>query len=236
MNSLYLQALRAVKTPLRDWVVLALMVFTAGVTVLLHPRLNVADARPPLVLETLIPASIEGWELLPEAANQVIDPQQQQTIERTYSQTLSRTYMNPQGYRVMLSVVYGKTQRGNLQLHHPEICYPAQGFEVKSNTTSSFGTPFGVIPVRQLQTRLNASRVEPVSYWAMVGDEVVLGSAQRKWAEVRHGLDGYTTDGLLFRISSIDGDSVRAFERQGQFVGQMLSAITAKDRHLLAGL
>jgi EpsI family protein len=220
----------------RDWLVLGLAVLAAVAALLLRPSFNVADSRAALDLQALIPSQVQGWVLLPDAATQVIDPQQQQTIERTYSQTLSRTYANAQGYRVMLSVVYGKTQRGNLQLHHPEICYPAQGFEVLSNTTTAFSTPFGPVPVRQLQTRLNTARVEPVSYWAMVGDEVVLGSTQRKWAEMRHGLSGYTTDGLLFRISSIDSNAPRAFAQQQAFVAQMLDAMPAAERHFLAGV
>lgn len=236
MNLTHAMGVRVAPIKTLDWTIFVCVVVTAVITFSLHPRMNLADSRQAVVLEQLIPTQIQGWSLLPDATVQVIDPQQQQTIERTYSQTLSRTYVNQQGYRVMLSVVYGKTQRGNLQLHHPEICYPAQGFEVLTNTTSVFQTPLGTIPVRQLQTKLNASRIEPVSYWAMVGDEVVLGSAQRKLVEIRHGLSGYTTDGLLFRISSIDSNTPRAFERQRNFVEQMLYAMPKEDRHQLAGL
>lgn len=236
MNRLLPYTLRLAPVKVPDWFLLGLIMITATATAWLHPHLSVADSRPALILETLIPTHLADWVLLPDATTQIIDPEQQQTIERTYSQTLSRTYANGQGYRVMLSVVYGKTQRGNLQLHHPEICYPAQGFEVLSNTTSTFRTPFGSIPVRQLQTRLNSTRVEPVSYWAMVGDEVVLGSLQRKLIEMRHGLAGYTTDGLLFRISSIDSNAARAFYQQQQFVTQMLNAMPAHERHVLAGI
>ncbi|MDT8992591.1 EpsI family protein [Curvibacter sp. APW13] len=228
--------LRIVPTKVVDWYIFLFIALAALIALLLQPRLNISDRRPEVILAELIPTNIHGWTLLPDATAQVIDPQQQQTIERTYSQTLSRTYVNQQGYRIMLSVVYGKTQRGNLQLHHPEICYPAQGFEVLTNTTSVFSTPMGTIPVRQLQTRLSASRVEPVSYWAMVGDEVVLGSAQRKLVEIRHGLSGFTTDGLLFRISSIDSNTPRAFERQQNFVQQMLYAMPKDARRQLAGV
>ncbi|MBC7917470.1 MAG: EpsI family protein [Rhodoferax sp.] len=220
----------------RSLVLLSLMVATAGMAAVMHPTASLADQRPPLELQALVPDRFGNWTLLPNTTLQIIDPQQQQALERVYSQTLSRTYINPQGYRVMLSMVYGKTQRGNLQLHHPEICYPAQGFEVLSNRTSELATPFGNIPVRHLQTSLNPQRVEPLTYWAVVGDQVVLGSLQRKWVELRYGLGGQVADGLLFRVSSVDADSNRAFERQAEFVNGLLAALQPNQRRLLAGV
>lgn len=221
---------------IRNLTLLGLMLSTAALTFWLQPRLSLADMRPAVDLASMMPAAFGDWIELPNAAAEIIDPQQQQSLDKLYSQTLSRTYANRQGYRVMLSLVYGKTQRGVQQLHHPEICYPAQGFQVLSNRTARLDTSFGVIPVRRLETRLNAARVEPVTYWALVGDQVVLGSVRRKLVEVRHGLRGYTVDGLLFRISSVDIVSERAFDQHHQFVAQLLTALSQSDRQRLAGL
>lgn len=220
----------------RSLVLLALMLVAACAAALLRPTVSVADQRPPIELHSMVPSRFGDWKELPNTLTQIIDPQQQQALERLYSQTLSRTYANKEGYRVMLSMVYGKTQRGNLQLHHPEICYPAQGFEVLSNRTAQLATPFGPVPVRHLETRLNPERVEPLTYWAMVGDQVVLGSAQRKMVELRHGLRGQIADGLLFRVSSVDKNSNNAFIQQAQFVSMLLQALSADDRHFLAGV
>jgi EpsI family protein len=202
----------------------------------MQPRQLLADTRPAMDLALMVPAAFGEWVELPNATAQIIDPQQQQSLDNLYSQTLSRTYANRQGYRVMLSLVYGKTQRGSQQLHHPEICYPAQGFQVLSNRIAELDTPYGVIPVRRLETRLSAARVEPVTYWALVGEEVVLGSVRRKLVEMRHGVRGYTVDGLLFRVSSVDTVSSRAFDLQDRFVSQLLIAISSSDRLRLAGL
>jgi EpsI family protein len=83
---------------------------------------------------------------------------------------------------------------------------------------------------------MSASRIEPITYWSKVGDEVVQGSAARKWTEMRLGLRGYTADGLLFRISSIDSNTARAFERQGQFVQELMTTLDASQRKSLAAL
>jgi EpsI family protein len=56
--------------------------------------------------------------------------------------------INPQGYRIMLSIAYGKNQSDALQLHKPEICYPAQGFTLlaKQNTPLDLlGKPIAAI-------------------------------------------------------------------------------------------
>jgi EpsI family protein len=213
-----------------------IMVGAACLTAFIHPDKSAADLRAPVVLEQLVPQTFGDWKELTNATAQIIDPQQQQSLEKVYSQTISRTYINPQGYRIMLSLVYGKTQRGDLQLHHPEICYPAQGFEVISNRTGQLPTDYGPIPVRRLETKLSAERIEPVTYWAMVGDQIVLGSLQRKAVELRYGLRGYTVDGLLFRISSIDAGTERAFTQQTLFVSQLLSALSPDSRRVLAGV
>jgi EpsI family protein len=218
------------------WLLLALMVATAATTLAMRPTRNVADTHEPVELSTLVPRQFGGWTELPNPYTQVIDPQQQESLDRIYSQSLSRTYVDARGYRVMLSLVYGKTQRGNLQLHHPEICYPAQGFEVLSNRTGELTTPFGAIAVRRLETRLGPQRIEPVTYWAMVGDRVVLDSTRRKLVELRYGLRGYLVDGMLFRISSVDASSPRAFENQSAFVADLLNALPPERRHLLAGV
>jgi EpsI family protein len=222
--------------PTKSLVLLMIMVGAACLTAFTHPDKSAADLRAPVVLEQLVPQNFGDWKELTYATAQIIDPQQQQSLGKVYSQTISRTYINPQGYRIMLSLVYGKTQRGDLQLHHPEICYPAQGFEVISNRTGQLPTAYGAIPVRRLETKLSAERIEPVTYWAMVGDQIVLGSIQRKAVELRYGLRGYTVDGLLFRISSIDAGTERAFTQQTLFVSQLLSALSPDSRRVLAGV
>lgn len=220
----------------RNLVLLALMLTTAGVTLAVHPSQLLADSRAPLDLASMIPSTLGGWQEDTRSAAQIVDPQQLEVIDAAYSQVLSRSYVNASGYRIMLSIAYGKTQRGNLQLHHPELCYPGQGFAVNANRTGKLATPYGEIPVRRLETQQNRDRSEPVTYWAMIGDEVALGSFARKLVEVRHGLQGQILDGLLFRVSSIDRNPEAAFALQASFVAELLGALTPADRRRLSGL
>ena len=109
----------------------------------------------------------------------MVDPQQQELIDKIYTQTLSRTYVNPSGYRIMLAIAYGDDQRDAMQLHYPEVCYPAQGFSLKGKEKGTVATENGIIPVTRILTNLG-QRNEPVTYWTTVGDQVFRGGIREE--------------------------------------------------------
>lgn len=217
---------------------LALLMVAAAVTgAWLRPDGRQTRSGPTYVLADVIPGRFGDWQLLPDTGGQVINPQTQQVVDRLYSQVLTRTYARADGYRVMLSLAYGDDQRGDLQAHMPEVCYPAQGFELKAQSRGELSTAFGTIPVARLQTRLR-ERVEPVTYWFQLGDAAIkTGSRwEKRWVELRFALTGQAPSGLLFRVSSIDPDSGRAFAMQERFVQDLLSVVPQADRTRLTGL
>jgi EpsI family protein len=216
-------------------IAMLLMVSTAILTMVLHPSEKLVHARPPVNYAAIVPSSFSDWKEMKTSTAQIIDPQQRETLDRIYSQTVGRTYVNSNGYRIMLSLAYGETQRGNMQLHHPEVCYPAQGFAVRTNKTGAINAADRSIPVRRLETAFENSRYEPVTYWALVGSKITLGSFSRKIIEIQHGLKGEIADGMLFRISSIDRDSEFAFRMQEKFVLDLVSSLSKEDQVKLIG-
>jgi EpsI family protein len=134
----------------------------------------------------------------------------------------------------MLSMAYGDDQRDGMQMHYPEVCYPAQGFVLHDRQNGVLTTTSGPISVTRILTSLG-QRNEPVTYWTTVGDQVFQGSIQKKLAEMRYGLDGKIPDGMLIRISSIDANTSNAYERQREFASQMLLALTPEYRQRLSG-
>jgi EpsI family protein len=202
---------------------------------LARPSAKAADLGPPVVLDSIVPKQFGEWKEQPQLFAQVVNPQTQALLDKLYSQILSRTYVNAQGERVMLSLAYGSDQRGELQAHKPEVCYPSQGFTVHANTAASISTAFGDIPVRQLSTSMG-SRHEPVTYWFTVGDRIVEGVLYKRFVEMRYGLTGQIPDGLLFRISSIDPEPSHAFDVHRRFVNELLEAVPLEDRKRLSGL
>jgi EpsI family protein len=199
------------------------------------PTAKVDDGKPRYVLEAVIPKKFGDWTELPQPGVQVVNPQTKELLDKIYSQTLSRTYVSGDGYRIMLSLAYGDDQRGALQAHKPEVCYPAQGFTVHSNVNANLITPFGAIPANQLSTSLG-QRKEPVTYWFTVGSTTVKNRLDKRLAEIRLGLTGQVPDGLLFRVSSVDEMPSRAFERQTAFVSDLMRVVSPEDRAKLGGL
>ena len=192
---------------------------------------NVPAQRCPVNSGQFITACRLAWE----QSGQLVNPETEQLLKTLYSQLLSRTYVNKQGYRIMLSAAYGDDQRGGLQAHRPEVCYPAQGFTVNSLQDVAMPTSFGNIDVRRLTTT-KGPRDEPVTYWLTVGDHVIRNKVDKRLMEFRLALTGQIPDGLLFRISSIDKEPGRAFTMQQQFVADLMGAVPTETRRQLSGL
>lgn len=215
---------------------IAALMFAASVgAIALRPSARMADARDAVSLEDIVPRQFGEWREDRAGPVQVVNPQTQELLDRLYSQVLSRVYVNAAGYRVMLSLAYGSDQRGALQAHKPEVCYPAQGFSVHGNEPAVLRTAFGEIPARRLATR-SGQRHEPLTYWFTVGDRAVEGKLQKRLADLSAGLTGRIPDGLIFRVSSIDSDAARAWAVQERFVGDVLAAVQPPERLRLAGL
>lgn len=212
----------------------ALMITASVGAIALRPDQKVADIAK-ISLDTMIPRQFGDWREEPQRSLSVVNPQTQALLDKLYSQLLTRVYINKEGYRVMLSLAYGSDQRGALQAHKPEVCYPAQGFTLHSSKTSPLTTPFGEIPAQRLYTTLGP-RQEPVTYWFTVGDTAVQSKLQKRLVDLRYGLTGQIPDGMLFRVSSIDANQDRANQLQDQFVNQLLQVIPPGDRKRLSGL
>src|SRR5262245_15369229 len=203
--------------------------------ILARPTLKASALRQDLSLETMVPKQFGAWREEPQRYVQIVNPQTQELLDKLYSQILSRVYVHENGYRIMLSLAYGSDQRGGLQAHKPEVCYPAQGFVVEKNQPGVLSTAFGDIPVRRLTTAMR-TRHEPLTYWFTVGDRAVEGKLQKRLVELSLGLSGRIPDGMLFRVSSIDADAARAFRAQDDFIKALLQAVTPAERKRLSGL
>jgi EpsI family protein len=219
----------------RTAILISILMFAASIgAIFARPTTKVADTSA-LSLQLMVPTHFGEWREEPQRLVQLVNPQTQELLDKLYSEVLSRVYINSSGYRIMLSLAYGSDQRGSLQAHKPEVCYPAQGFKLHKNEPAELVTKFGAIPARRLLTSLR-SRHEPVTYWFTVGDKAVEGKLQKRLVELRFGLTGRIPDGMLFRVSSIDTDSMRAFAMQEQFVQQLLGAVSPSERKRLSGL
>ncbi|MEP6501860.1 MAG: exosortase-associated protein EpsI, B-type [Betaproteobacteria bacterium] len=201
------------------------------------PTKRMALLRGPFKLADIVPSTFGSWQVDTRSVGGIVNPQTEALLSKLYSQLLDRVYVDGQGHRIMLSIAYGADQADDdVQLHYPEVCYPAQGFRVRGNRVEQVAVAQGDIKVRRLETQFGDARFEPVTYWTIIGDEQSLSGWDRKLAEIRHGLRGEIVDGLLFRVSSIDRNSAQGFAAQDAFIKDIVAAMTPQARRQLAGL
>ena len=212
------------------------MFAAAGLALALKPTVKVADSAPKIDLEVLIPKAFGDWKIDESIRPLIADPELQAKLDKIYNQTLTRTYINPKGERIMLSIAYGGDQSDTMAVHKPEICYPAQGFQIlKSPVVSTFSTEDGSsIPVKRLVATQGA-HVEPITYWTTVGDKVAVSGLKWKLQQMKYGLTGKVPDGLLFRISSIQADDAKAYQTQDAFTRDLLKAMSPSGRQRIIG-
>lgn len=190
-----------------------------------RPTAHLTDTRAKVDLEQMFPREFGDWKMDAALPVQLVAPDVQKLLASIYDQTLSRTYVNSQGQRIMLSVAYGGDQSDATRAHRPEVCYPAQGFQIIANQTAVIPTATHSLRVRQLVAKAGG-RVEPISYWVMVGEYLVLSGTEQKLAQLRYTTGGVVPDGMLVRVSNIDANAVSAYGLHGQFIHQMSAAMT----------
>jgi EpsI family protein len=173
----------------------------------------------------LVPESFAGWRLVPQI--RLVTPVEDDALaNRIYSQMIGRAYVDNDGNTVMLLIAYGPRQIDRLQLHRPEICYIAEGFRVSGLTPFSAAIlpDGGVLPLSKLVAR-REGRVERITYWMRIGDDVVSTLFRRQLTTLGYGLRGVIADGVLVRVSSINVDADTADEVHQRFLRDMLAAV-----------
>jgi EpsI family protein len=218
-----------------DWKFLltgAAMVFSAGAALALRP--SPTPEPVDLDLERIIPRSFGDWAVDPMIVPISPTPDVQTSLDRLYKQIVSRTYANSRGERVMLMIAYGGDQSDALKAHRQEVCYAAQGFEIRNVLHESLRFEGKTIPVTRLLAVRDA-RSEPVTYWFTMGDRVVFGRLERLLVQISYGLSGRIPDGMLVRVSSISTNPARAFTGHEEFVGALLGEMREGNVDRLLG-
>ena len=214
----------------------AAMFVVAAVAPFVEARRILARELPPLRLEQDVPNEFGAWRVDSSIIAVLPSPDVQRQLDEVYSQQLSRTYVNSAGDRVMLVMAYGEDQVGKTTVAHlPDACYPAQGFTIEPRPPRP--VPMGGRAPLSV-SRLVATkpfRIEPITYWTVVGDRTFSSDYERRVARLTSALDGVIPDGMLVRISSIDANEKRAFAAQDEFAAALREALTASVRPRVFG-
>lgn len=201
----------------------------------MRPSIHMTDTLGKPDLEAIFPREFADWRVDARASMVLPSPETQALLDSIYNQTLTRTYINARGQRIMLSVAYGGDQSDATRAHLPEVCYPAQGFQISQNFAGQLMLGGRVVPVRHLMSN-QSNRYEPITYWLVVGDRVTVSRTDQKLAQFSLGLKGLIPDGMLVRVSNIDVDMVRGHQLQAGFLQDLAAAFPAAARDRVFGV
>lgn len=212
-----------------------LMLAAAGMAIAMKPSERIASQANQFDLESLVPKQFGSWKLDENVVQLPVNPQVQAQLDQLYSQILTRSYVNANGEKIMLSISYGANQSSDdFQVHRPEFCYRAQGFELKATQDDSLAYGSSQLPIRRIEA-FQGPRNEPITYWITIGDKATLPGWQRKLTQLTYGLTGKIPDGMLIRVSSITNDAQAGYRTQDEFIKALLDALAPADRFRLTG-
>lgn len=182
-------------------------------------------------LEALIPNTFNGWAF--EASTGLVLPPADQLRDQIYNQILTRSYQHADGSMVMLLIAYNGSQDGTLQVHRPEVCYPASGFKLtKIDDRITPITDKIRIPSRFIVAETD-TRNEQLIYWTRLGDRFPRQWSEQKLAVIEENLEGTIPDGVLVRMSSLaQGDARPILDR---FAADLYRAVGPRMRSVLVG-
>jgi EpsI family protein len=193
-------------------------------------------------LSESVPARFGDWTQIKTNVVQVnptVNQDGPRDMNNPYDDVLMRTYANSHGEVVLLALAYGRSQRQEVKIHRPDLCYVAQGFKLLKHARTVFpGQNYSAAPITGDRMLVQATgRVEAVSYWIRIGNIYSRSAWATRYYIFIQGIRGRALDGILVRVSQIIGDSDDASEqvysRQEQFVADLLGAMTPAGRSML---
>ena len=171
-------------------------------------RVPKATAQPMTAesFQAAVPGRVGGWTS--RKSSEVVLPAQDDANE-LYENLETRIYEGPGLPLMMVVIAFSSTQQADIQVHRPEVCYPAAGLPVIWSKPLDIKFKSTSIAAREVLADRGGLR-ERVVYWVRVGDAFPITWPEQRLTMALDNLKGTVPDGVLFRISSIeepDGDT-----------------------------
>jgi EpsI family protein len=178
-------------------------------------------------LDDIVPKTIGPWKFV--AASGLVIPPSDQLSRALYSQLLTRVYWDGRNSPVMLLMAQSGSQTGVLQVHRPETCYTAGGYQISPVTPHPI--PFGpsFVPANSMDASADGL-TEHVIYWTRVGDRMPASWKQQKLAVAEQNLQGIIPDAILVRVSTVSDDTRGARAALDAFTRALLASVPADRR------
>lgn len=185
-------------------------------------------------LDDLVPRSFGAW-----TSEDVGDPLALNgpgTLSaKLYNQLVTRAYTDGSGgHQILMLLAHGERQSDELQLHRPEICYPAFGYALLRNERTQVRLSDTVtVPARRLLAR-SSNHDESVLYWARLGEFFPIDASEQRKDRFKNAVAGLIPDGILCRFSTAD-ESAKGWLALENFVHDLIAATGPAGQRVLVG-
>ena len=201
----------------------------AGFSSLSSPR-AFASPIPKTQFTKLVPEEIGGWRASRSA--ELVIKAEDDVQDKLYENLETRIYEGPNLPAIMLLIAYSSVQQNDVQVHRPEICYPAAGLPIEQTRPSTIEFGSRTVDALELIADRGGAK-EKILYWIRVGESFPRGWVDLRLTTAIANTKGVTPDGLLFRVSTIDNSSGFSSQTLANFSRAFVAASPPSLRKVL---
>jgi EpsI family protein len=173
-------------------------------------------------LDDVVPKTIGPWKFV--AVSGLVVPPEDQLSQAVYSQLLTRVYADGDNPPIMLLMAQSGSQTGVLQIHRPEFCYTAGGFQLFPAPPQQITVGSKVLTTTVLDATAEG-HTEHIVYWTRIGDRMPVSWKAQRLAVAELNLRGIIPDAILVRVSTVGGDAGAARASIQRFIRELLQSV-----------
>lgn len=208
------------------------MIAAAGTAAARIPEPNKPPINPD-AFKAMMPDTIGSWRF--QQTSGLVLPPDDALSARLYDNLVTRAYANPAGQAMMVLIAYKNFQNGVLQIHRPEVCYPAGGYQLSPTAPTEIAIGPGRMMAANAFSAVGGERDEQVLYWTRIGDEFPVRWREQRLAVLRANLHGINPDGMLARVSMANHDMAMSKPLMTGFIADLRVAAPPALRRILFG-
>jgi EpsI family protein len=219
----------------RDFMIGAACCLGSGAAYALKPRRQTSLMDGGKKLNDILPRTFEDWTS--RDVSDLVAPETPDSLAaRLYGETVGRIYrQRSTDDQVIMLMAHGDVESNELQLHRPEVCYPAFGFAITENTPLALRLSKSVtVPSRRL-VAISNERQETILYWTRLGEAFPTTVTEQRVERLRTAMHRYIPDGLLARFSVVGPDKAASLAILERFIPKLVVQVAAGQRRALIG-
>lgn len=152
-----------------------------------------------------------------------------------YSAQATTRFVHDNAASVSVFLAYGPVQDDARQIHRPEECYPAAGYDVReTGVVPLVVRPALTIPLSCIEAEAR-EEVQHIGYWVRIGDRLAPTAASQRLALLRAAASGTIEDGLLVRCAVAGGTAAAAALVRADFIVAWINSLSDGQRAAVLG-